>query len=238
MSKKKYPLEFPEGEHQNCQTLTGLTVEHLPRDGSLGRIKRYRSGADVWQPDDQQDRLYFLQSGQVAVVISDMEGREVVLRMIEVGEPFGELCFCGRYKLRGSFARTATPSEAVEINLADFMEYLQTERDVIAAFLFTFCIRLADAESRLAILAHRGAEERLGRLLLHLAATRGGMRDEPTGEVSLPVSHDELAQMAAMSRPHVTLTMGRLRQRGLVRYERGRPLFVNVSALRAYFIGE
>ncbi len=238
MNKKKYPLEFPEGEHQNCQTLTGLTLEHLPRDGSLGRIRRYPNGADVWEPDDRQDRLYFLQSGQVAVTVSDMEGREVVLRMIKVGEPFGELCFCGRYKLRATFARAVTASEAVEIDLADFMEFLQRERDVLVAFVFTFCIRLSDSESRLAILAHRGAEERLGRLLLHLAAMRGGTTGEPPGEVTLSVSHDELAQMAAMSRPHVTLTMGRLRQRGLVRYERGRALVVNVPALRAHFIGE
>ncbi|MFN2394020.1 MAG: helix-turn-helix domain-containing protein, partial [Pyrinomonadaceae bacterium] len=47
--------------------------------------------------------------------------------------------------------------------------------------------------------------------------------------------HDELAQMAAMSRPHVTVTMGRLRRRGLVRYERSGPLVVDVEALAKYF---
>jgi hypothetical protein len=31
------------------------------------------------------------------------------------------------------------------------------------------------------------------------------------------VSHNELAQLAGMSRPHVTVTMGRLRRRGHAR---------------------
>jgi hypothetical protein len=40
--------------------------------------------------------------------------------------------------------------------------------------------------------------------------------------------------MAAMNRSHVTVTMGKLRQHGLVRYERNRPLMVDVPALTAY----
>ncbi|MBA3320725.1 MAG: Crp/Fnr family transcriptional regulator [Pyrinomonadaceae bacterium] len=237
MILKKYPFEFPAGQHQNCQTLNELTVENLPRDGSLGRRRRYRAGADVWQPDDRQDSIYFLLSGQVAVVLTDMEGREVVLRVIGPGEPFGELCFCGAHKQRESTARATTASEAVEIKLADFMDYLQTSREALAGFMFTFCLRLSDAERRIDVLSHRGAEERLGRLLLHLASTRGERDADASGEVTLPVSHDELAQMAAMSRPHVTLTMGSLRRRGLVRYERGQPLAVNVPALKAHFLG-
>ncbi|MGH9942477.1 MAG: Crp/Fnr family transcriptional regulator, partial [Pyrinomonadaceae bacterium] len=207
---KRYSLEFPKGEHQNCRALTGLTLEHLPRDGSLGRVRRYRRGADVWRPDDEQDSIYFLQRGQVAVAVGDAEGREVILRLIEVGEPFGELCFCGKYKLRGTTARASVVSEVVEINLVDFLKYLQAETDALAGFIFVFCIRLADAERRIEVLAHRSAEERLGRLLLYLASSRGGTTaaagDEPAGEVALPFSHDELAQLAAMSRPHVTLT--------------------------------
>ncbi len=50
----------------------------------------------------------------------------------------------------------------------------------------------------------------------------------------LHVSHDELAQMAAMSRSHVTVTMGKLRRQNLVFYERNRPLTVDVPLLTAY----
>ncbi len=83
--------------------------------------------------------------------------------------------------------------------------------------MFTFCLRLTDAEHRIEVMAHRGAEQRLGRLLLRLATSCGrkgriGLRDL----VTVSVSHNELAELAGMSRPHVTVTMGRLRRRGLV----------------------
>jgi DNA-binding transcriptional ArsR family regulator len=48
------------------------------------------------------------------------------------------------------------------------------------------------------------------------------------------VSHNELARMAGMSRSHVTVTLGRLRRRGLVRYHREGPLRVDVQKLTVY----
>ncbi|HLG18148.1 MAG TPA: Crp/Fnr family transcriptional regulator [Blastocatellia bacterium] len=226
-------------DHRVCQTLTGLTLDHLPRDRSLGKGRRYRKGADAWQPGDRADSIFFLRRGQVAVMTSDKEGREVIVRLIGAGEPFGELCFCARAGgLRQTFARAVVDCEAVEVKLTDFFSYLQKNRDAMTAFVFTFCMRLSEAEQRLEVLANRGAEERLGRLLLQLAASLDRTSGAETDEVTLHVSHDELAQMAAMSRSHVTVTMGKFRDRGLVRYERGFPLAVNVKSLTAYLEGE
>jgi len=152
------------------------------------------------------------------------------------GEPFGELCFCAPQKrlYRETYARAVVESEAGEVKLTDFMDYLQSDREALVNLVFIYCVRLSDAQHRLEALAQRGAVERLGRLLLHLANTRGIASDENAEEVILSVSHDELAKMAAMSRPHVTVTMGALRRRGLVGYGRNRPLVVNVEALAKY----
>ncbi|MEP6924118.1 MAG: Crp/Fnr family transcriptional regulator [Pyrinomonadaceae bacterium] len=240
MTLKEYPFEFPPNHHKDCQTLTELTIEHLPRDGSLGRIERYPKNAVVWLPDDRQDQIYFLQKGNVAVFLSDSEGRETVLQAVDLGKPFGELCFCGKYKLRGSFARAVAPSQAVAIHLADFMDYMQANREVLAALVWTYCVRLADAQRRIEILANRGAEERLGNLLLHLAVSRNqkyGEQSERIDVVKLAISQGELAQMAAMSRPQVNVTMVKFRKHGLVDYERNRPLIIRVPALRKYLAG-
>lgn len=98
------------------------------------------------------------------------------------------------------------------------------------------CLQLTDAEHRVEVFAHRGAEQRLGRLMLRLGEAAGVLRGhgDRTNTVTLSVSHNELAKLAGMSRSHVTVTMGRLRRRGLVRYRREGPLRVDVSALTDY----
>ncbi len=236
---KRYPAKFPAGEHRACQALTELTLAHMPRDGAHGRARSYRKGATVWRPGDRADSIFFLLRGQVTISSSDPQGHEIIVRVLDAGEPFGELCFCGGpSEARQTMARAVAPSEAVEVDLRVFMSYLQESREVLTAFIFTFCIRLAEAERRIEVLAHRGAVDRLGWLLLHLATTRGQANAGRTGEALVPVGHDELAQLAAMSRPHVTVTMGRLRQRGLVRYGRNQPLLIDVPALTAYLSGD
>ena len=228
-------LPFPD--HRACETLTWLTLNQLPCNGSLGLLRQYDSGTYVWQAGDRADRIYFLQRGHVAVMVSDPQGREITLQSVLPGEPFGELCYCSpKQGRRETDSRALLNSEVVEILLDDFVGYLQRHREVITALMFTFCLRLSDAERRAEILTYRGAEDRLGRLLLQLAKTRGHAHPQLESQVILHVSHDELAQMAAMSRSHVTVTMGKLRRNGLVLYERNQPLVVNASALTAYLV--
>ena len=226
--------EFPH--HRDCEALTGITLDHLPTDGSLGRVRRYKKGAHLWQLDDAADRIYFLRRGRVAIMTATPEHRPVLLRTVEPHQPFGELCLCTtRTRTRGTTASALIPCEALEIKLSQFLGYLRQNRAALEALVCTLCLRLTDAEHRVEVLAHRGAEQRLGRLMLRLG-TSGGRAGHTDGKdtVALSVSHKELAQMAGMSRSHVTVTMGRLRRRGLVRYRREGPLRVDVQALTAY----
>jgi CRP-like cAMP-binding protein len=234
---KRYEAEFPSGEHRDCRALTALTIEHLPPDGLIGEPLKFERGANVWQPGDRSDRLYFVKNGQVALIASGIEGNEIVLNVFGTGEPFGELCFCGREDTayRQNWARATAETFIAEIKLADFLNYLQGNSEILGAFIFTFCIRLADALRRVEILSYRGAEDRLGMLLLHLAGSSEKPRvGEESGQVELLVTHDDLARMAAMSRQHVTITLGRLRRAGIVSYKRGHPLVVKPDALTDY----
>lgn len=225
---------FPH--HRDCEALTGITLDHLPRDGSLGRVRRFAKGAFLWQPDGAADRIYFLRKGRVVVSTAKPHERPVALRTIEPNQPFGELCLCSvRAGVRGTTASAVVASETFEIKLIQFLNYLRQNRPVIEAMMFTLCLRLTDAEHRIEVMAHRGAEQRLGRLLLRLASSPGrkgslGMRDT----VAVSVSQTELAQLAGMSRPHVTVTMGRLRSRRLVQYERESLVRVDVTGLTEY----
>lgn len=143
-------------DHRDCQTLTGLTLEKLPRDGSLGRTRHYRKGANVWRSEDRANSVFFLRRGQVAIMMCDADGHDVIVRMIEEGEPFGELCFCSAEEsVRQTNARAVVESEAVEIKFKGFLGYLQENREALTALVFTFCVRLADAEQRVEVLAHR-----------------------------------------------------------------------------------
>jgi CRP-like cAMP-binding protein len=100
--------------------------------------------------------------------------------------------------------------------------------------VLTMCTRLAEAERRIDVLSHRAAEDRLARLLLQIANTKGAATSKHPGELTLALNHEEIALMAAMSRPHVSVTMGKLRKLGLVEYGRDTPLRVRLAQTKAF----
>jgi len=207
--------------HIVCDDLSRLMKEHMPEEVTFGRNADFPKGAYVWREEDEADSIFFLRSGQIAIKINDAKGHEVIVRVI------GE---------RRTSACAVIPSEAVEVSVNDFIDFLQQHYEALKNLLFMFCIRLADAERRIEVLAYRGAEERLGRLLLTLASSQSKKEgdDGDATEITLPVSHEELAQMAALSRAHTTVTMGKFRPRGVVRYKCGQPVIVDVQALAKY----
>jgi CRP/FNR family transcriptional regulator, cyclic AMP receptor protein len=232
MPKNQVP-ELPN--HGACGQMVALTLQHLPRDRELGTTRRYEGGEEIWAPADRADRVYFLKTGQVVIRTGKIHGRDFVLQLVDAEHPFGELCFCsGVGGLRHSAAYAVTESAALEIALNEFLQYLQEHQGALLAFMFGMCVRLTEAQRSTEMLTHRGAEARLGRLLLQLTAGRGRVEAKDAGEVALQVSHKELAEMAAMSRAHVTVTLGKLRQRSLIRYGRNRSLVVNPSSLERY----
>ena len=166
--------KFPH--HLDCQALTGITLDHLPRDGSLGRLRRYAKGTHLWQSDDAADRIYFLRRGRVAVVTATPEHRPVLLRTVEADQSFGELCLCtSRTRTRGTTASALIACDTIEIKLGQFLTYLRQNRAALEALVCTFCLRLSEAEHRVEVFAHRGADQRLGRLMLRLGSS--GARD-------------------------------------------------------------
>ncbi len=66
-----------------------------------------------------------------------------------------------------------------------FLGYLRQNRAALEAMMFTLCLRLTDAEHRIEVMAHRGAAQRLGRLLLRLATRADARAGSASGTWSL-----------------------------------------------------
>jgi len=230
-------MNTPKHPHRrDGEERTGITLDHLPPDGSLGRVRHFAKGAYLWRPDDVADCIYFLRKGRVMLMTAMPHERPVALNTIEPDQPFGELCLCSvSTATRGTTAHALVESEAFEIKLSTFLPYLHQNHAALDAFMFTLCARLKDACHRIEVMAHRGAEQRLGSLLLRLATSRERQgRVGRMDTVTVSVSHNELAQLGGMSRPHVTVTMGRLRRRGLVHSEGEGVVRVEVASLTDY----
>ncbi|MEO7271753.1 MAG: Crp/Fnr family transcriptional regulator [Vicinamibacterales bacterium] len=225
-------------DHRDCLTLTSALFGQWPGAAKPGRVRAYKKGAFLWQETTVDHRLYYVRRGQVAILLNDAAGCELIVRVLDAGEPFGELCFCSeRQRPRRNSARAIVDSLVLQIDFDEFQAYLRENAPAMEAFAFTLCERLSEAEKRIEVLSHAAADVRLGRLLLQLAGVRGVAAPGRPGRVRLAVGHEDLARMAAMSRPHVSVTMGKLRTVGVIEYQRGSQLTIDQRGLSDYLDG-
>jgi CRP/FNR family transcriptional regulator, anaerobic regulatory protein len=220
-------------DHSECMALTTLVQADASKSpGGRERSLRRRQSLSLSEPPF--DRVYRLEAGHLSIVGADEAGRELLLRTISAGEWFGDYCLCPGQEWPHPFveARADEACQLLEIRHDRWLRDLAGSPAAIREFVTRTCIRLAQADRRLIMLARRGADERIGLLLLDQAAVDPQPSTRGFGKVTL--THEEIATAAAMTRPHVSVTLGRFRRKGLIRYRRHESILVDVKRLRTY----
>lgn len=219
--------------HDQCEILRDTVLEQLALDLPGGRLHSYPKDACLWLAEDRPERVYLLRSGRVEIFTAAADGTNEVLRVVEQGELFGDLCFCWhRYAPLETTARALVRAQTVEHSYPSFVRSLQGNIESTNKLLATLCHRVAEMERRTRVLACRDARKRLAMALVDLCEFRNAnMNGDCTGAV-IRVSHAQLAAHTAMTRAHTTVLMTRFRRQGLVRYSRNSPITVDLIRLR------
>jgi CRP-like cAMP-binding protein len=219
-------------DHSECVALTTL-VQTDTSSPPGGRQRRLKRGDSLWLSEAPYDRVYRLDTGRLSVFGADESGRELLLRTIAPGQWFGDYCLCpGQHWPHPAMeARADEECRVIEVRHERWLRDMADDAAAIREFVTLTCIRLARADRRLIMLARRSADERIGLALLECAATAPL---SPDGFGTVALTHAEIATAAAMSRPNVSLTLGRFRRKGLIKYRRHESIRVDVERLRTF----
>jgi len=187
--------------------------DSLQREPAISRTIKIARHANVYTAGDQDEAVYFIESGQIKLLMHSAEGRECLLALHSAGDIFGELCLAGL----GSRLSTATAMKATtlkRIPLAQFFARLSRD-SLFEGFVRYLAMRVADQQQVIANLVTVDSEQRLGKTLLLLARTMG-KKDQQSTLIELKISHDELSEMVGTTRPRISLFMERFKHLGLI----------------------
>src|ERR1043166_6464120 len=82
--------------------------DSLERETLNARAVKIARHANVYDCGDQDEMVYFIESGQIKLVMLSSEGKECLLAIYSDGDIFGELCLSGL----GARLETATAMKA------------------------------------------------------------------------------------------------------------------------------
>jgi len=186
---------------------------------------------NVYACGDQDDGVYFIEHGQIKLLMVSAEGKECLLAIHSSGDIFGELCLSGL----GARLETATAMKATtlkQITSAEFFARLSRDA-LIEGFVRYLAVRIADQQQIIANLVTVDSEQRLGKTLLQLARTMG-KKDPRSIRIELKITHEELSEMVGTTRPRISFFMQRFHNLGLIETNRERFLIIKEQQLSAY----
>ena len=185
----------------------------------------------VYTCGDQDEAVYFIESGQIKLQLLSPEGKECILAIHTAGDIFGELCLASL----GSRLETATAmvdTTLKHIPCSRFFARLGRD-SLFEGFVRYLTVRIADQQQVIANLVTVDSEQRLGKTLLQLAR-KLGKQDPRSIRIEQRISHEELSAMVGASRSRVSTFMHHFRELGLIEFSGERCLIVKEQKLMDY----
>jgi CRP-like cAMP-binding protein len=205
--------------------------DSLQRETLNSHAVKVTRHSNVYTCGDQNEMVYFIESGQVKLLMLSSEGKECLLAIHSGGDIFGELCLTGSgARLETAIAMKATTLK--QIPCAQFFARLKRD-SLFEGFVRYLAVRIADQQQVIANLVTTDSEQRLGQTLLQLARTMG-KKDPRSIRIELRITHEELSEMVGTTRPRISLFMQRFHNLGLIETNRDHFLVIKESKLTQY----
>jgi CRP-like cAMP-binding protein len=205
--------------------------DSLQRETANSRAVRVARHASVYNSGDQDEMVYFIETGQIKLLMLSSEGKECLLAIYSDGDVFGELCLSGL----GPRLETATAMKTTilkQIPCAQFFARL-TRDSLSEGFVRYLAARIVDQQQVIANLVTVDSEQRLGQTLLQLARTMG-KKDPRSIRIELKITHEELSEMVGTTRPRISLFMQRFHNLGLIETNKDRFFIIKEKKLTDY----
>jgi CRP/FNR family cyclic AMP-dependent transcriptional regulator len=177
---------------------------------SMVTRKTFSRGTTIITAGGPTDSLYIVISGRLKVMMSDDEGREVILAILGSNEFFGEMSLVDDSPRSASVVAIEV-CELLSLAKRDFNKCLEDNFEMAMTVMRGLVKRLREADQKIGSLALMDVYGRVARLLLE-------MSEEVNGEriVVKKLAKQDIAKMIGASREMVSRVMKDLQSGGYI----------------------
>ena len=187
--------------------LQDLLVEH-------GVRSRQPAGTQLFSVGEESDSVYIVEDGLLRVDRTTPSGKQVLVTLVAPGDVVGELSLIdgGRRSASCSVVRSA---RVLKLGEKDFLRILESEPELATVITRRVVRRMRALTDQLVAASALPAHERMASRLSELMTIAGKTGDDVI-ELPLPISQQDLAHWAGLSREGAVKGLRELRERGVI----------------------
>jgi len=193
-----------------------LDLDAVERSRLLNQMRKehFDAGTYLFMEGDSADRLHLVISGQVKMIKHSPDGHETILALFDTGQIIGEVGVLagGTYP---ATAQAMEPTTTLSLARQVYVQWVRQHPRLAWSLIEELGRRLQVAHETIRSLAVEKVEQRIARLLLRLAAAAGEKQGD-TVVITVPLTRQEIADMAGTTVETAIRVMSKLRRRGLL----------------------
>lgn len=174
----------------------------------------YPQGAVLFVEKEASRGVYVICEGQIKLTISSSEGKTLIMRIAKAGEVLGlSAVVAGTpYEVTAEVLR---PSQVAFIRREDFLHFLAQHPDVAGSVIAQISAQYQTACEQVRTLGlSASVPERVAKLLLDWSGESA--RTKPSAHMTMPLTHEEIAEFIGTTRESVTRTLSDFKRRQLI----------------------
>jgi len=212
----------------------GVSYEDKLKIEKLTVTRNHKKNDYIYFPNDPSTDIYFLASGRVKIGKQSSNGKESIRAIVYEGEMFGEIGLLDSEssKKRRDYAQAMEDDSTVcVISYENMQRIIEQHPSINNRVIAQITKRLKRTEKRLESIMFKDARTRLVEFIKELAKDLG----KPVGHEVLikhRLTHQEIANITAISRQKVTTLLNELKQEDLIHLERKSMLIRNLDVLK------
>ena len=198
----------------NFPFYSDLSVDEREALLKASERRKYPGGSIVIYEGDKPEFLYFILKGSVKVALNKASGREIILRILRVGEYFGEMSAFDQLP-RSATVITEEDSEFLAISHERFADIVSRNPIIAMKMVTELSLRLREANELISILSHPQVKTRVANVLLKHVNNHG--KRHKNGFIRIPrPSLKEIASMSGTSRETVSRILNSFSKSGFL----------------------
>ncbi|MGR3319947.1 MAG: Crp/Fnr family transcriptional regulator [Candidatus Anammoxibacter sp.] len=209
---------------------SALDEQDIAKIATVTDMKSYKKNRVIFNQGDTGNVLFILMSGLVKIFLTDKDGKENILKVIYKNDFFGEMSL-----LDGQF-RSATiialeNSQALLIYREDLFKLIQRIPLIGYNMMVVLSRRLRAANDEIASLNFLDSHGKVARVLLAFITNRGKHKNGKV-VIDLPISRQEMAEMAGVSRETFSRILNKFKVMGCLEVKGKQIIIINQETLK------
>lgn len=197
-----------------------LSEEELEEVARRFLPHRYDKDDYLFWEGEPAEWLVFVTDGQIKMIKHSESGRETILATFGPGQIVGEVgVLVG--DVYPATAQALEPASTLSLRRNDYVELVRRHPDLAWALIEELGHRLQRAHETIRSLAVEKVERRVARVVLRMANTAGERLEDGTVRISVPLSRQDIADMAGTVIETAIRAMSKFQKQGLVETREG-----------------